>query len=184
MINKEIYDLRNNYLHKNIFKQTEFFVYLLLSFFLPFMIGHPQLLIGNLVNFFLIRTAQYYDLRYVLAIAFLPSLGVYFAGTIFGGNTSLLIYFLPAIWVSNLLFIYIYKKEVFLNKKNIYLSSLKTSLIKASLLFIVALGLVIIFNFPTIFLIVMGLFQLITAIIGSFLSSILFKIENKNVKKI
>ncbi len=179
-----IFNLKNNYLYKNIFKQTEFLVYCLLSFFVPFLIGHPQILIGSLVNFFLIRTAQYFDAKYVLAIVFLPSLGVYSTGILFSNLTTHLLYFIPFIWISNLLFIYIYKQEVIFKKNNPYLSSIKTSFAKAGLLFLVAVIFVFAFNFSQIFLLTMGVIQLITAIIGSFLSSAIYVLENKNVKKI
>lgn len=182
MINKNIYELKSKYLYKNIYKYTELLLFCLLSFFLPFFIGHPQILIGSLVNLFLIRVAQYYDYRSMLAIVFFPSLGVYFASLLFGVSTSLLIYFIPLIWISNMLFIYIYKKEMIFKRKNIYIASIKSSITKALFLFIIALLFTIIFNFPSFFLIAMGIIQLTTAIIGSVTSSTIYYLENKKVR--
>ena len=138
-------------------------------------------MIGSIVNLFLIRTAQYFEYEYVLAISFLPSLGVYFAGVLFGVNTFYLLFFIPFIWLSNLIYIYFYKKEVILKKRNAFLGSIKTSIIKAGILFSVAVVFVLVFNFPSVFLITMGLIQLSTAIIGSFIASGIYRLENKNV---
>jgi hypothetical protein len=184
MINKNIFNLKNKYLYKRIYQQYEFFVYVCLSFFVPFFIGHPQLVIGSLVNFFLIRTAQYYDIKYVLTICVLPSIGVFFAGTIFGVNSPFLIYYLPFIWFSNLTYIYVYKKQIFLKKNNKFFASIKASLIKTSILLGVTTTFVFIFGFPKMFFIAMGALQLITAVIGSFGSNIVYSLENKKVNKI
>jgi hypothetical protein len=102
-----------------------------------------------------------------LPLLFLPSLGVLSAGIIFSTNTSFLLYYLPFIWLSNLVFIFSYRR--FINNK--WFSSVISSVIKFSLLFIVSLAFVFILNFPKVFLINMGVLQLITALLGSFLAT-------------
>ncbi len=182
MKNKDVFNNKQRYLYKQVYRQAEFFIYCFLSFILPFFIGHPQILIGSFVNFFLIRTAQYFDYKYVLSIVFFPSVGVYFAGALFGASTGYLVYFLPFIWISNLLFIYVYKKEIFLKKNKLYVASIKTSILKAGFLFFVALVFVYVFGFPKMFLVAMGGLQVITAIVGSLTSSYIFYLEHKKVK--
>jgi len=146
----------------------EFTLYSLLSFFIPFLIASPQWLIGILVNFFLIRAAIHFRLKYVLPLVFLPSLGVLLSGVIFSTTSSFFYVFLPFIWFSNLLFIFSYRYFI----KNKFLSSILSSFLKFGFLFIVSLILVFVFNFPKSFLIAMGVLQLITALSGSFLASL------------
>ncbi|MDD4049825.1 MAG: hypothetical protein PHX47_02335 [Candidatus ainarchaeum sp.] len=160
------YKQQQNYKYINL-EVYEFTIYSIVSFFLPFLIGHPQWLIGTLVNFFLIRAALHFKFKYLLPLLFLPSLGVLSAGIIFSTNTSFLLYYLPFIWLSNLVFIFSYRR--FINNK--WFSSVISSVIKFSLLFIVSLAFVFILNFPKVFLINMGVLQLITALLGSFLAT-------------
>jgi hypothetical protein len=166
----------NKYFQKQDYKYInieiyEFILYAILSFSLPFLIGHPQWLIGILVNFFLIRAAIYFKFKYIVPLLFLPSLGVFTAGVIFGMNTNYLLYYLPFIWFSNFIFISSYRYFI----KNKWLASFYSSAIKTGLLFIITLLFVFVFSFPKVFLVNMGYLQLITAIIGSFLATLTSK---------
>jgi hypothetical protein len=162
---------KQNYKYFNL-ETYEFVIYSVLSFFLPFVISHPQWLIGILVNFFLIRSAIHFRFKYVLPLLILPSLGVLFSGMIFGSNTFYLIYYLPFIWISNLIFILSYRYFT----KNKFLTSFYSSLIKFIFLFIVTLIFVFIFNFPKMFFVNMGYLQFITAIIGSVIATLSSKL--------
>ncbi len=166
---KEIYKFYN-------LKIFEFLFYCILSFTLPFLIKSPQWIIGIIVNFFLIRSAIYFELKYVLPIVIFPSIGVFTAGIIFGVNTFYLLYFLPIIWIGNFLFILSYKFLRFKKNKNIWITPIYSSIIKSGIIFIFASIMVLIFEFPIVFLKSMGYMQLITAVIGSYLATISYKI--------
>ena len=158
-------------------EKIELIVYSLISFFIPFLIANPQLLVGSIVNFFLAVTAIKFDLRYSTPVIFLPSLGVFFAGLIFGVNTKYLIYFIPFIWIANFIFVYSFKLKI-----NFFVKPLVASLLKAAFLFSVAMVMVYLFDFPKMFLLAMGLLQLITALIGGYLAVVTIKIINKQVQ--
>lgn len=170
----------------------------ILSFFVPFGLGHPQWLVGTIVNACLFLTAIYLPKKYFLPVAVLPSLGVLSRGLIFGPLTMFLVYFLPFIWLGNLILIAVFKKvfsgEKFLKVKNkafnfvnikYILSLFSASAAKFLFLLIIAN---VYFSFsivPKVFLSSMGLNQLATALAGGLLSFIVFKIATfKNSLKI
>ena len=170
-INKHYFNQKIVYKYFN----TEYFeliIYSLLAFGLPFIIAHPQWLIGILVNFFLIRGAIYFKFKNIIPIIFIPSIGVLSAGIIFGVNTHYLLYFIPIIWASNLLFILGYKYLRFNRHQNIWITPLVISIFKAMILFCFAVIVVYLFDFPKLFLISMGLVQLTTAAMGAYLAVI------------
>jgi hypothetical protein len=168
---KNYYNLRNISKYYNL-EVFEFAIYCVAVFILPFIIAHPQWIIGILVNFFLIRSAIYFKLKYILPIILLPSLGVLAAGLIFGTNTHFLLYFIPMIWISNLTYVLSFKFLKFRKNMNLWITPVVSSLIKAGLLFGYTCILVYFFNFPIIFLTAMGILQLITAFVGGYLAII------------
>jgi len=147
-----------------------------LSFFVPFTIGHPQLLVGIIVNACLFLSVIFLPKKYYLPIIVMPSLGLLARGIVFGSLTPFLIYFLPFIWLGNLVLVLAFKK---------LFSTGSVSIITAAgakflFLFIVAN---IYFNFhlvPKLFLQSMGMFQLFTALIGGFVALIILKIYGKH----
>jgi len=82
----------------------------ILSFFAPFAFGHPQWLVGTIVNACLFLGAVYLPKKYYIPLAVLPSLGVLARGLVFGPFTYFLVYFLPFIWLGNLILILVFKK--------------------------------------------------------------------------
>ncbi len=162
------YNLKNIYKYYNL-EKFEFIIYCLFAFVLPFIIAHPQWVIGILVNFFLIRSAIYFRFKYVIPIVLLPSIGVLAAGIIFGVNTHFLLYFIPMIWLANLTYVLSFKYLRFKKKTNLWLTPLIASIIKAAILFTYTSVLVFVFNFPIVFLAAMGYLQLITALAGGYL---------------
>jgi len=135
-----------------------------LTFFIPFLISGPQLLTGSLVNFLLILGSRYVDKKNLLIISVIPSVAAVFNGLIFGKFTIFLVYFLPFIWLGNFTLIksILYLKE----RASLPLSIILSVILKTIILYAVAL---IFFNFkfvPEIFLTAMGVFQLVTGMVG------------------
>ncbi|MBN2459274.1 hypothetical protein JXB28_03230 [Candidatus Woesearchaeota archaeon] len=152
-------------------ENLQMIAYSLVSFFVTFLIGHPQLAVGIAVNAALILGATYLKGHKLLPIILLPSLGVLARGLIFGPFTMLLIYMIPFIWLSNALFAYGFKYLMRrkLEKKNQVANVVMPILpaaIKTAFLFTSALILVKLAVLPTIFLTTMGILQLVTALAG------------------
>jgi hypothetical protein len=153
---------------KNIEENIQTVLLSCIGFFLPFIIGHPQILIGVIVNAMLIIGATYLKGHKMLPLILLPSLGVLTAGIIFGSYTVYLLYLVPFIWLGNSVYVYVYK---FFNVeshglKNNVIGIGIASLLKAGLLFGITFVLVRFAIVPSIFLTAMGLLQLTTALIG------------------
>ncbi len=144
-----------------------------LSFCVPFSFGHPQWLVGTLVNTFLFVSAIFLPNKYILPLAVFPSLGLLARGLVFGPLTYFLLYFLPFIWLANLVLIFAFKG---LFTKLGYLASLFISaLCKFIFLFAIA-NIYFSFHFvPKIFLQTMGWFQLLTAVGGGLVSWLVYR---------
>jgi len=135
-----------------------------LAFFIPFLISGPQLLTGILVNCLLILGAKFIDKKNHIIIAILPNVAAVLNGLVFGKFTPFLIFFLPSIWIGNFVLIklIIYFKNNLSMSLSIFLGLiLKTFILYFSALVYFRLGLV-----PEIFLTAMGVFQLVTGIMG------------------
>lgn len=152
-----------------------------LSFAVPFFLGHSQLITGTLVNAVLFSSAFLLPTNFLLPIALFPSLAVISRGIIFGPFTSFLVYFLPFIWLGNLIYVAMIKK--YYKTQGYGASILIAAGGKAMFLFIIAN---IFFSFhiiPRVFLQSMGINQFITAISGGLLSAIILqKVKNGNTK--
>ena len=62
-----------------------------LAFAVPFSLGHPQLLVGTLVNACLFLSAIFLPKKLIYPLIFFPSLGVLTRGIIFGSLTPFLL---------------------------------------------------------------------------------------------
>lgn len=143
-------------IHKNII--------LVLSFFIPFLISGPQLLTGTLVNCLLILGTRFVDKKNHLIISALPSIAAVLNGLVFGKFTIFLVYFLPFIWIGNfamIKFILYFKERSPLSLSIVFSVILKTIILYATALVYFKLKFV-----PEIFLTAMGVFQLITGLLG------------------
>jgi hypothetical protein len=152
-------------------ENLQMIAYSLVAFFVPFLIGHPQLVVGIAVNAALILGATYLKGYKLLPVILLPSLGVLARGMIFGPFTMYLIYMIPFIWLGNAVFAYGFKylMQRKLEKKNQVANVIMPILpatVKTVFLFTSALILVKLSILPTIFLITMGVLQLVTALAG------------------
>ena len=154
------YDLTNAY------QNIEIIIYSIISFFIPFFIGHPQIFIGIVVNALLATSAVSMRWNRILPLIVAPSLGVFARGVVFGPFTIFLLYMIPFIWLGNLAFVYIIRLIHIKYGKNYFLGMFSGAIIKAGFLFLVALVFYTFGLVPAIFLIAMGLIQLVTAVCG------------------
>ncbi len=166
---------------KNIEENIHLVVLSAIAFFLPFVLGHPQILIGVIVNAMLIVGATYLKGHKLLPIILLPSLGVLTAGVLFGTYTIFLLYLIPLIWLGNTVYVYVYKHVSF--KENSWKGNVLgvgvASILKAGLLFGATFILVQLSVLPTMFLTAMGLLQIVTALIGGILAVGIVKTREK-----
>lgn len=147
------------------------------SFALPFSLGHPQLLVGTIVNACLFTAALYLPVKFLYALVFFPSLGVLSRGLIFGPLTSFLVLMLPFIWLGNVFLINVFKK---LYSLGFIASALLAAILKTAFLFTTAFILVKVKILPQLFLVSMGQLQLVTALLGASLSFIIRQVYESN----
>ncbi len=145
----------------------------ILAFFTPFTLGHPQWLVGTVVNACLFLTAIYLPKKYFIPLSILPSLGVLARGLIFGPLTLFLVYFLPFIWLGNLTLLLVFKK--LFSKSRFIFASVISSVTKFLFLFLLANIYLKLSIVPAVFLQAMGLNQLATALVGGLTAFIIFK---------
>ncbi len=154
-------------------ENLELVIYSMTVFFVPFLIGHPQLLVGTIVNAGLVLAGLNLRGYKVFGVAVMPSLAVLSRGIIFGPFTFFILYMIPFIWIGNIAYAYSFNLI-----KNRIAALIAGTIVKVSLLFAVALLLVKIGILPAIFLSAMGLMQLYTAIAGGVLALGINKIKN------
>ena len=157
--------LTNSYFHLSLLY--------ILSFLIPFLLKGPQLLTGTLINFLFIIGISQFKLKQILPILLIPSLSAYLSHTLFGTVTIYLLYLIPFIAISNLIFVFLYSRF-----KNKVKSIIVSSLFKSGFLFISTLILLNLISLPNIFLTTMGIIQLYTAILGSILATLTIKISS------
>jgi len=145
-----------------------------LSFVIPFSFGHPQFLVGSLVNSFLFLAAMFFPTRFSYSLIFFPSLAVLSRGIIFGPLTPWLIYMIPFIWMSNWILVFSFRNLI--SNNNQWISAGIASILKSTFLFSSALLLFKLRVIPRLFLSVMSFNQLITALSGFLLAWLTKKI--------
>ncbi|MBW2984890.1 hypothetical protein KY361_07245 [Candidatus Woesearchaeota archaeon] len=148
----------------------EIILYTVVSFFLPFFVGHPQIVVGVLVNTFLITSALNVKGTKLLPVIIAPSLGALSRGILFGPFTVFLIYMIPFIWIGNSILVFAFKWLNLDKKLNRWVTLLIGAITKAAFLFGVAYLLVSMKILPVLFLTTMGIFQLYTAVLGGMLA--------------
>jgi len=136
-----------------------------LAFAIPFFVSGPQWLTGTLVNALILLVAtNKLPQKHWYPVAVLPSLAALSHGILFGKFTPFLLYFLPFIWLGNLILM---KSYIYVCKKTVpILAIIISGSCKALFLYIFALILYQLKIVPGIFLASMGLIQLLTAIAG------------------
>jgi hypothetical protein len=155
-----------DYILTNYTEYFEMFVYSAVCFFLPFMIAHPQFVVGTVVNAMLITAALNIRGYKLLPVILLPSIGVLTAGVLFGSFTVFLLYLIPFIWIGNTILVYTFKILKLHLKKNYLFTLITGAALKSGFLFLSALLLFKLGIIPVMFLTAMGILQLTTALSG------------------
>jgi hypothetical protein len=162
----------------------------ILSFFVPFALGHPQWLVGTVINACLFLGVLYLPKKYYIPLGILPSSGILARGMIFGPLTLFLFYFLPFIWLGNLIlmltFKYIHSYIHSLIRANkgwnnsmelsYVVSAVTASFVKFLFLFFIANIYFRLDVVPFMFLQAMGLNQLVTALSGGLMAFLIYYI--------
>ena len=168
-----------DYVLKDSYQYFEMAVYSLVSFFIPFFIGHPQIAVGIIVNMMLVLGALNLKGWKILPIIILPSVAVFFRGLMFGPFSVYLIYMIPCIWIGN--FILVYFVKLIVKKKIIGLGI--GSFAKFGFLIVSAFALYYFGLVPMLFLTAFGFMQLITAFSGGALALGVQKIKKYENRK-
>jgi hypothetical protein len=140
---------------------------------IPLFISSPQLLVGSIVNGILFVSSLKMNLRQRILLSILPSLSAIAHGVIFGGATAYLIYLAPFIWIGNFALMQTIRVAS-VNIGNIG-STVVASMIKSFWLFGAA---VLLFQFnliPQAMVPLMGIAQLMTALIGGIGAAVIMK---------
>lgn len=145
------------------------------AFFLPFFLGHPQWLVGSVVNCLLVVAALELQGRNLLPVILLPSLGALSRGLLFGPFTPFLAIMVPFIWAGNALLVAGMKSLYLKFKQNYWVSLGASALLKTVFLFACAFALVNSSVLPALFLTTMGATQFVTAAAGGALAFALTK---------
>jgi hypothetical protein len=144
--------------------------YSAIGFFVPFLLGGPQLLVGSAVNALIITTALEMRNWKLLPLVFLPSLGALARGLLFGPFTVYLAILAPFIWVGNALLSLTVKKLYVGDSRNYWASLFFASALKAAVLYSCAFGLNAAGFLPEAMVAAMGALQFVTAVAGGALS--------------
>ncbi|GEM_PF-506822 len=153
------------------------------SFFIPFLIGHPQLIVGIAVNILLIESALYLKDYKLAAPIIMPSIGALSRAVLFGAFTKYLVFMLPFIWMGNLIIISVIKLLNLFLKKNFLLAGFAGAILKSCFLFSSAY---VLFKFglvPKLFLNAFGFTQLITAAAAVLIVYPVFRLRNCKWKR-
>ena len=150
------------YNYSNKFQNIETLVLSLAAFFIPLFLGHQQLLVGSVVNAFLIVGALHLKGYRILPVIIIPSLGAVAAGLLFGPLSKFLLLMVPFIWIGNALLVLSINKF----NKNYWFKLIIGTGIKSLFLFTAAFILYSLGALPVIFLTAMGILQVTTALVG------------------
>lgn len=154
-------------------------VFSLLAFFTPFILGHPQILVGGFVNTLLFLAAFFLPLPFSFPVILMPGLAALARGILFGPMTIFLFYLIPFIWLGNLTLVFVFKKFYQDKEQSFFKAAFWAVSLKTISLYLPTLVLVNIKILPPLFLTTMGFFQFLTAIFGSILSYLLLRFSKK-----
>ena len=133
---------------------------------------HSQYVVGSIVNTVLVTTAiNVKGFKQIAGIITLPSISAISSGLIFKSASIYTVYMIPAIWLANFLFVYLYRKLFVQKKINYILSSIVSILVKVAIIYLFFRLLALISNIPekpfVALNFAMGMNQLITASVAA-----------------
>lgn len=149
-----------------------FIVLPIIGFLVPLCIPAPQIVVGVIVNALLVFYALRLPSKPYALMCMMPSIGAIGNGMIFGTGTPFLLYFIPSIWVGNMVFIFSIQR---LTHTSLFVRVGIAAMLKAAILFLTAYIFIQLHLAPKIFLGVMGSMQLMTALIGGYIATIVHK---------
>ena len=170
-----------DYVLSNSYQYFEMVVYSVVCFFIPLLIGHPQLVVGITVNALLIAAALNLKGYKLLPVIIAPALGALSRGMLFGPFTIFLLYLIPFIWIGNAILVFSFKWLKLNKKKNYWLTLILGSGAKALFLFGAAYLLFSLGIIPVIFLTAMGVMQLTTALGGGVAAYVFQKAKRRSI---
>lgn len=150
--------------------------------------SNSQYIIGSIVNTALVMAAiNLKGWKKILGVVTMPSISTILGGYVFGTSSTYMVYMIPAIWIGNFALIYAYKFIMIGKNKNYFLAGIVGILVKVAIIFSAFNLLKTIGIFPdkivSMLQISMGMTQLITAVIGVLIASIIYGIMKKNIDK-
>ena len=163
-----------NFRNSELFRDMEYALLILFSFFIPLFV-HNQILTGIAVNCAIVLSSLRFKRIYSLPVMFLPSLGVFFSGIIFGNLTKYIIYLIPFIILGSFVL-----AESVQASKNKIIGNILGILLKVSVIFFPAFLFAKFGLIPESFIPAMGLLQIITAFIGSVFAQTIAKSMDKS----
>lgn len=170
--------MRYGYKEKNVYgvsySNIEMVGYSVICFLVPMILAHPQVVVGIVVNMMLALAGLNLKRYKMLPVVVAPSLSVLCAGLLFGSFTYHLLYMAPFIWVGNAIFALSFKLRI----KKVFVI-LGASAAKALFLFLSAYVMYVLGIVPIMFLTVMGVMQLVTALFGGSLGVLLQMVRKK-----
>ena len=101
-----------------------------------FIASNSQYVVGTIVNIALIFAGvNVKGYKKIIGIITLPSISAICSGFIFKTASIYTVYLIPAIWIGNFAFVYLYRKIYVEKKKNYILASIPAILVKAAIIF-------------------------------------------------
>ncbi len=168
---------KTDYLISKTSEYIEFFVYWATVFVIPFLIGHPQLLVWTIVNAALVLAALNLKNTKLLPIIILPSIAVLMRWIIFWPYTVFLLYLIPFIWIGNWLLVSAMKLQINKWLRLIIGIVSKTIFIIAAVVILSKLNIV-----PSVLIKSMWAMQLYTVVLGGSLA-LAIQYLKKNISK-
>jgi len=151
-------------------EEMEFVLLSILTFAIPMVFRHPQVLVGTVVNFTLIMGALHVrGLKKNIILCILPSISAISSNVLLGTMTPFIIVLAPAIWAGNILMVYLIKLMNVQKKLNLVFTLLISIMIKTLLIGAYALVFIKTSVIPANLFYSMSILQFITAAIGSIL---------------
>lgn len=97
---------------------------------------NSQYVVGSIVNIALIFAGiNLKGYKKIIGIITLPSISAICSGFIFKTASIYTVYMIPAIWIGNMLLVYLYRKMYVEKKKNYVLASVVAILVKVAIIF-------------------------------------------------
>ncbi|MBU2441931.1 MAG: hypothetical protein KKA43_06375 [Nanoarchaeota archaeon] len=178
---------KTDYVLSQAARYVELVVYSVVAFFVPFLLSHPQLLVGTLVNASLVLAGLNLKNMKLLPVILLPSIAVLTRGAIFGPFTVFLLYMIPFIWIGNSLLVGSMKINI-RTVNNISLNQwlrlligicAKTIFLALSAFILIKLNII-----PELFMTTMGIMQVYTAVAGGVLALGIHHVKKKFTMKL